>query len=791
MWVNQLDNYHFIGIGGIGMSALARILLQRGCEVTGSDRSSSFITEQLANRGATIFKGHSEENLPAQGKIVISSDVKKDNPEYCAAVNAKMAILHRSDLLHLLMQTSKGIAITGTHGKTTTSALLTWVLIEAALDPSFAIGGWLPRLETNSASGQGDYFIAEADESDGTFTKYFPYAAIITNIDCDHMDHFGTETNLLEAFKLFSSQVSDHLFWCGDAVKGLALPGVSFGFGPHNDLKIESSSQETWSSVFDLSWRGESYREIELALPGNHNILNAAAVFGLAITLGLDPLLIRQAFRSFPGVKRRCERKCNERGVVVIDDYAHHPVELAATLKAVRSAVGERRLIAVFQPHRFSRTKQCIGQYEQIFCQADEVIITDIYAGGEEPIEGVSSELILEELKRSHCAVRYIPRNSLRTTLLAICRPHDVIITLGAGDITKVGTELAEHFQQQSPKRYTVGVICGGISVEHDISLLSTTEILPHLKADFYEVKLFKISREGRWSYGEEMERLSKLQPFSEVFTSLVSCDVILPLLHGTNGEDGTIQGFLEVMGKAYIGGGHRSCAVCMDKVLTKQVARSIGLSVGAFTSFSKWQWEQEKRGCLEAMQELSLPFFVKARHLGSSIGVYRVSSLEEIEQAVHAVLSIDSHVIAEAEMAMREIEFAAIGNEKVVVLPPGEIFSAGAIHTFEGKYVSDQATPDTERADLPPHVIEEGRDLVRRIYRATGCAGLARVDFFVDETYTFWLNEINPMPGFTKNSMFPKLCLANQISLADLFNQLVILALARQRANRQIGLCV
>ncbi|MDP1835865.1 MAG: UDP-N-acetylmuramate--L-alanine ligase [Chlamydiales bacterium] len=802
--MTKIEKCHFIGIGGIGMSGLARILLQRQRAVSGSDLASTSVTENLSRMGATVFEGHLEEQLPSEATVIVSTDIKPENAEYQAALKLKLPVLHRSDLLALLMEGQKPLAVTGTHGKTTTSALLAWVLVQAGMDPSFAIGGWLPGLDTNATAGQGEYFVAEADESDGSFSKYRPFGAIITNIDHDHMNHFGTETKLINAFGKFAKHVTKHLFWCGDDAlcKRLAPNGTSYGFNVSNDLRVENYRQQGWVSTFDVIWQGKEFRDIELALPGRHNVLNALGVFGLVVSLGVSEEAIRQAFKTFSGVKRRCELKSDRRGILILDDYAHHPAELAATLTAIRGAVEERRIIAVFQPHRYSRTKHCMGQYKHVFDEADEVLVTDIYAAGEEALPKVSAQAIIKELEEhSQAPVRYVPRNSLRSTLVAIARPHDVIVTLGAGDVTKLGGELAEHFADQSPKRLTVGVVCGGMSVEHDVSILSTRQILPHLKAECYEIKLFGISKEGKWVFGDDaLDKLAVLsktpsetqrsQPLSaEILTQLMACDIIFPVVHGRNGEDGTLQGFFEVLGKAYVGCDHRASAVCMDKALTKQVAAAAGVPVAPFVAISNWEWNHRRENILSAIEEqLTWPLYVKPSHLGSSVGIRKVTTSEELHSAIAAALKVDTDVLIDSEMIMREIEFGILGNEQVTVMHPGEIFSAGNLHTYEGKYIDGKTTPDTTYAELPPDVLQEGMALAAKAYKAAGCTGLARADFFLDRDNKFWLSEINPMPGLTKNSMFPRLCVESKMALPDVMHKLIILALARRRSLQRLA---
>lgn len=450
----MFEKYHFIGIGGIGMSGLARMLLSKNVPVTGSDLAPTYITEGLMREGAKIFIGHYSTNITYDTTVIYSSDIKLDNPEYMEAVRLKCPLLHRSDLLKLLMTDHRLLSIAGTHGKTTTTALLAAVLMAAKLDPSYAVGGMMKSSQTNAAYGSGQYFIAEADESDGTFLKYHSYGAIVTNIDLDHMNFFQTEENLIEAFRTFFSQVSmpQHLFWCGDdpRLNGLSLPGTSYGHGQHNALRILKAEQKGWRLNFDLNLYGEIYRKIELNLIGNHNVMNAAAVFGLALSLGINEEDIRLAFASFEGVNRRCDKKGDVNNILIVDDYAHHPTEIRTTLQGIRQAIGKRRLIAVYQPHRYTRTRDCMGTFGGIFDVANETIITEIYASNELEIPGVNHQALIHELRKAtpSLALRHIPRKEIVKSLVQFLQPDDVVVTLGAGDITKVGAELAKQLQE-------------------------------------------------------------------------------------------------------------------------------------------------------------------------------------------------------------------------------------------------------------------------------------------------------------------------------------------------------
>ncbi|MEI8125244.1 MAG: UDP-N-acetylmuramate--L-alanine ligase, partial [Parachlamydiaceae bacterium] len=689
---------HFIGIGGIGMSGLARLMLAQKTEISGSDISASAITDSLAHAGVQIYIGHSANHIHPDTTVVYSTDIKKNNPEYQAALKFQCQMLHRSELLQKIMENYQGLAVAGTHGKTTTSSLLTWVLENSGHSPSYAIGGVVPQLTSNAGVGTGKYFVAEACESDGTFVNYHPFGAIVTNIDSDHMDYYKTEEALQTSFKTFAEQVQspEHLFWCGDdkTLTTLHLRGNSYGFGEQCTLRLSNFHQKEWSVFFDVSFNGEIYKNIEVSLTGRHNALNAAAIFGLALSLGIDENSIRAGLRSFKGVLRRCEKKGDINGVLFLDDYAHHPTELKATLEAIRRAVGERRIVVVYQPHRYSRAKECMGLYQGAFEQADALFLTEIYAAREEPIPGVSHEQIMEEINhdlKGRC--QHVSRTEIAEKLSLFIRPHDVVVTLGAGDVTRVSGEVIERITSTPPKKIKVGLIFGGASVEHDISLISSANILNAMCQGYYDVEQFSITRQGEWSHGIDAREklkgkaLTKFSP--EVLTRLMECDILFPVLHGTCGEDGTIQGFFEILGKAYVGCDHRSAAVSMDKVLSKRLILEAGLPTAKFVSFNLHEWKTVGEELIRKInKDLTYPLFVKPVHLGSTIGVHKVSKKESLNKAIEAAFRFDDRLVVENGFEnMREIEFSILGNDEITVFPPGEIFTEGQVHDYDSKY--------------------------------------------------------------------------------------------------------
>ena len=445
-------SYHFIGIGGIGMSGLARMLLQKGKRVTGSDMASSYVTDGLIKAGAVISFGHAKEHVPEGATVIYNSDIPQENPELKVAKEKKHPLLHRSDLLLALMENHQILAVTGTHGKTTTTALLTHVFTTAGLDPAFAVGGVMRGLEINAAYGQGGYFIAEADESDGTFLKYPYHKAIITNIDNDHLAHFGSWEKLVEGFQAFinKANTSDALIYCIDdpTLASLHIPGIAYGFSEKADFRIRNFRQSGWQIEYDIHTKSATYSQISCNLTGRHNALNSTAVFALSLACGVPIEAIRKAFMSFDGVKRRLEKKGEAKGILAIDDYAHHPTEIKATLAALRAANVERPIVALFQPHRYSRMRYCINDFDHVFESADLVVVTDLFTAKEAPVVGVSTETIFHNIQKTCKKCLHMPREALVREVSKILPKDAIVITLGAGDITKVGTELIEHVQR-------------------------------------------------------------------------------------------------------------------------------------------------------------------------------------------------------------------------------------------------------------------------------------------------------------------------------------------------------
>jgi len=443
------DHYHLVGIGGIGMSALAEWLLSEGHEVSGSDLSRSAITERLSSRGAKLYHQHTDEPITPKTKVVYSSGIPADNVELKGAKQYQCQLLHRSDLIQLLVGKSPLLVVTGAHGKTSTTAMLAEVLDKCGASPSLFLGGISNYFGVNGKKGDGKWVVLEGDESDGSFLNCSPQGAIVTNFDREHLSYWKTEEALLKGFLQFEKQVQDEklFFYCGDdpVLSTHFKKGISYGFTEKNDLILSNLKQEGWSLTFDVTFFGKVYRHVVLHHIGEHQALNGAAVFGLALQLGLDETKIREALATFGGVKRRVDKKGEQDGVLFLDDYGHHPTEVAATIKGIKKAFPHRRLLVAFQPHRFSRTAECLSLFQNAFDDADILVLSDIYSAGEKPIPGITGESILNEIKKSsNVAVHYVQRQQMREKIEELVQPEDICISMGAGDITQLFVDLPQ-----------------------------------------------------------------------------------------------------------------------------------------------------------------------------------------------------------------------------------------------------------------------------------------------------------------------------------------------------------
>ncbi|MGD9014869.1 MAG: UDP-N-acetylmuramate--L-alanine ligase [Candidatus Omnitrophota bacterium] len=454
---------HLIGIGGIGMSAVAQLLIRQGWRVSGCDLKDSVLLSQLRQDNIPVYIGHHPQHLDTVDTVAYSSAIPEDNPEMQEARHRGIRLMKRAEILNLLMQDKTVISVTGMHGKTTTASLAAYLLSEAGLFPTVAVGGILQNLGGNALMGQGEFFVAEADESDGSFLCYHPDYSIITNIDYEHLDYYRDFSFLQEAFRLFINQTKQGgaiFCWRDDPyltnlLKDYKNRMVLFGLQPGADVYASSITFRGLISEFDCYLDQRLIGHFQLSLGGKHNILNALAVIALGLELGIDKELIKAALVSYRGTRRRLEIKFRSQEILVLDDYGHHPTEIKATLEAVKS-LNPRRLLVIFQPHRYTRTKLLLDSFASCFDLADGVIITDIYSAGEPAIPGVSGYSIYERLKarpKQFNQLVFLPKENILDHVLKILNPQDIILVLGAGDITKISDELAEILKRQAQEK--------------------------------------------------------------------------------------------------------------------------------------------------------------------------------------------------------------------------------------------------------------------------------------------------------------------------------------------------
>jgi len=454
--LKRIQHVHFVGIGGIGMSGIAEVLLNLGYKVTGSDLRSTVITDRLAKFGATVYLRHAAENVAGAHVVVTSSAVRPDNAEIREAERHKIPVIPRAEMLAELARLKYSIAVAGTHGKTTTTSMIATVLDRAGLDPTVVVGGLLDTLGSNARLGKGEFIVLEADESDRSFLLLSPTIAVVTNIEPDHLDHYRDLEDIQNAFLIFINKVPFYgaAILCLDepAVQSL-IPQVkrrivTYGTAAQADVSITDVNLEGLGSTFVLRFNGCAKQAFKLGVPGMHNVLNATAAFAAARDMGVDPGMISTALEGFQSVERRFEVKSRD-GVTVIDDYAHHPTEIRATLNAAKTG-NFRRLFVIFQPHRYTRTMHLFDDFARAFNLADVVLMLDIYPAGENPIEGVTTQALIEKIKSfGHKNAMYAPNfEMIESYVISNAKEGDAVIVMGAGSVTKLSDILSERFSR-------------------------------------------------------------------------------------------------------------------------------------------------------------------------------------------------------------------------------------------------------------------------------------------------------------------------------------------------------
>lgn len=457
----MLERYkqiHFIGIGGAGMSALAYVLVKRGFRVTGSDLQEGHMAAELTEAGAQLYRGHAVSHIQGADAVVVSTAIHADNPELLAAREQGLPILHRSDILKALLNGAgiRGVTVAGAHGKTTTSAMISVIATEAGADPTVVIGGDVASLHGNARNGKSEWVVAEADESDGSFLKFTSYISVITNIEDDHLDHYGTTENIYQAFKqhVENMKPGGTAVLCMDSapIRRLAKETdrkfIAYGLTEDCDYYAKDVRHTIEGTDYTVYGEGKELGRVHLIVPGRHNVLNSLGAFAASRLMGIAPEAIIEALKTFSGARRRFETKGKEKGIWIVDDYAHHPTEIGATLNAAKAS-GVARVVCVFQPHRYSRTKLLHEEFCHCFTDCDALILMPVYSAGENPIPGVNSEELAEAIHRA-TGQAVCCMGSFRQAedyLRQDAKAGDLIITMGAGDVYKIGEELVQELR--------------------------------------------------------------------------------------------------------------------------------------------------------------------------------------------------------------------------------------------------------------------------------------------------------------------------------------------------------
>ncbi|KAF5276327.1 hypothetical protein FQR65_LT16387 [Abscondita terminalis] len=732
--MRRIKHIHFVGIGGAGMCGIAEVLKNQGYKVSGSDIKASKTTVQLEENGIKVFIGHAEDNIKGANVLVVSTAIDPENLEVKAAIENRIPVVRRAEMLGELMRYRHGIAVAGTHGKTTTTSLVTCMLAEENMDPTYVIGGLLNRTGVNAALGASRFIVAEADESDASFLHLEPMAAIVTNIDADHMDTYGGSFDVLkDTFVKFLQKMPFYglAVVCGDdanireIMPRIGRPVVTYGFNEDNDIRAIDIDQTGMQSSFTVLRKGREPLRLTINLPGLHNILNALAAIGIATDEGVSDAAIARALESFSGVGRRFqvqgEYPLDEGTVKLVDDYGHHPKEVEATIKAARASHPDRRLVMMFQPHRFSRTRDCFDDFVDVLSQVDQLLLLEVYPAGEKPIVGADSRSLARSIR-------------LRGEV------EPILIDPVEGNLAERDTKSDLNVSNAS-KFGKVAVLLGGKSAEREVSLDSGKAVLEALLRSGVNAEAF--------------------DPQERSVTELVDYDRAFIVLHGRGGEDGQIQGALEWMNVPYTGTGVQGSAIGMDKVKTKQIWQGSDLPTAPYRIISK------DSDLNEVIESLGLPLIIKPVHEGSSVGMSKVEKAEDLIAAIEKATVHDAVVMAEKWITGREYTISFLNGLPLPVIrlqPPADV----AFYDYEAKY---------NRNDVEygiPCGLSEAEEknlqaLCLRAFQAVGASGWGRIDAMLDEQGNFWLLEVNTVPGMTSHSLVPKAAKAVGYSFDEL----------------------
>lgn len=745
-----------IGIGGAGMSAIARMLHFRGYTVCGADLVESGEVLALRELGIEVQTGHSPELIKAGMAVVLSDAIDLDtSPEFARAKELGLNCFRRTQVLGWLLKDRKVIAVTGTHGKTTTTGMIGAGLQSAGASPLIVVGASVPQFGGQVVEGPGEWAVVEACEAYNGFHDLQPQIVVLTNLELDHADFHGNYERLRESVVQFVDTLpaDGWLVYCSEdrgASEVAELSNVRampYGISASWVRQSFNIMGQPAPDLGDLP----SFDESDLHMPGIHNKLNAAGAIMAVMLSGHDVERGAEGILRFEGAERRLQ-VIHDGEVTVVDDYAHHPTEVQASLSALRTKFAGRKIRVVFQPHLYSRTAPLVADFAQALSLADEVVLTDIYPAREDPMPGMSSALIAEKVAKP---CRYVPNRHLLPRLVAgWTSKGDVVVGMGAGNISEFAPALIEELNRKSAKSYRVAVVFGGDSAEREVSIHTGRYV-----ADALE-------RLGHTPVMVDVSNLLLSDGDLSVFTGPGRPEVAFLAVHGTHAEDGAIQGLFELLSIPYVGSGIQASALAMDKALTKTILRDRGLPVVESTLVTR---KTPRPVPIEPWR----PVVVKPNAQGSTVGLSFVKTPEQLEHALDLALAYDDAALVEDWVTGMEISVPVLGGR---ALTPVEICPVSGMYDFANKYTPG-ATEEIAPARLPQAVLNQVCDIAVRAHQALGCEGATRTDMIVQEPQGDArpiVLEVNTLPGMTGTSLFPRGAAASGMTFDEVVGWLV-----------------
>ncbi len=732
--LSRARRFFLVGIGGAGLSGVARMLRHRGHAVAGTDSTASPITKLLEDLGIEVFIGHTGDPVRDGDALILSDAIDlEESPEVQRARELGVPLFRRSQALGWLLQDRRVIAVTGTHGKTTTTGMIAAGLRTAGMDPLIVVGAEVPEFGSAVVEGEGEWAVIEACEAYNSFSDLDPDVAVITNLELDHVDFHKNWENLSRAAVDFAARVPEN--------------GLLIHFDQEGANEIAERAHVAAKKI-----RGDEFGG-DMAQPGAHNRINASLALAACQAAGADPSRAIEGISRFGGAERRLQ-VLREGPITVVDDYAHHPTEIEASIEALRARYPERRMVVVYQPHLYSRTAAMLDGFADALSAADEVVLTDIYPAREAPMPGMSSLRIAEKMAKPP---RYVPSRHLLPRIVAqMAQPGDLIVGMGAGHISDFAPAFIQELDRSSEPK--VVVFYGGDSAEREVSLLSGREVYGAVKRLGYRAEL-RDATEALLAKGD----LSWL-------TGAQRPDIALLAVHGTSAEDGAIQGLLNLAHIPFSGSSIQASALAMDKNLTKQILAQDGIDTPKGQLVSSADEEVA----------LPLPLVVKPNAQGSTVGLSFVTEPDRLRPAIKLALLYGREALVEEMVKGTEISVPVMGDR---ALPAVEIVPASGRYDFESKYTPG-ATDEICPARLSAEITERVKALALQAHRAMRCSGITRTDMIITGDRIVVL-EVNTVPGMTRTSLVPRSAEAAGINFDDLVLWMVKDAEAKAAADK------